>query len=375
MVELYSRAGSLLLINLATLLQLIIFAVAIVALGVPKLRFRSLLLIIFAAFAVSKFDDSWQLSGLALVYPQWTFIGALGGLVVGPSVYLYVLSRTREDFRLRPRHLLHLLWLLPPLAYLALIWWPLTPEQMIRAFVDGTLSNPIVLLIGPAYGDLLLTAYLALGIAELRRHGVALQQWFSNVEDRNLAGLRNLLSMFLLMVVLHLIWVWARGWVIDAQLSWLTMLLLSGYHLVLINGLYIEACTNPAAPEPVEAASEEVHAADAELSALCEAAEAQMNSKQSYLNPDLTVAALAYSLRVSPRLLSQAINHCRGQNFYEFVNRFRVAAAQRRLVDSPSESILEIAYACGFNTKSSFNTAFKRFAEMTPSGYRRSQRV
>ena len=150
------------------------------------------------------------------------------------------------------------------------------------------------------------------------------------------------------------------------------MLVLTGYHLVLINGLYIEACTHPAEPE-IERETESAVAPDAELGALTAKAEAMMKSKQLYLDPELTVAALAQTLRESLRPLSQAINQCRGQNFYEFVNRYRVAAAKQRLTERPGDSILDVAYACGFNTKSSFNSAFKRLAEMTPSRYRRAQ--
>ena len=120
-VELYTRAGSLVLINVATLLQLAIFAMVLITTGVPKVRHRSLMLILFFAFAASKFDDVWQLANVVEIYPQLTFAGAMAGLLIGPAVYFYVQSRTQSEFVLRPGHLLHLLWLVPPTAYLAAI--------------------------------------------------------------------------------------------------------------------------------------------------------------------------------------------------------------------------------------------------------------
>jgi AraC-like DNA-binding protein len=72
--------------------------------------------------------------------------------------------------------------------------------------------------------------------------------------------------------------------------------------------------------------------------------------------------------------ISQAINQGLHQNFFEFVNGFRVAAAERYLADpADRRTILEVAFTCGFGSKSTFNAVFKRMTGHTPSEFRRAR--
>lgn len=73
----------------------------------------------------------------------------------------------------------------------------------------------------------------------------------------------------------------------------------------------------------------------------------------------------------SPNYISQALNQQLGQNFFEFVNGFRIADAERCLADRDDQrSILEIGLACGFGSKSTFNAVFKRMTGLTPTAFR-----
>ena len=62
------------------------------------------------------------------------------------------------------------------------------------------------------------------------------------------------------------------------------------------------------------------------------------------------------------------------QNFFDFINGYRIKEAKRLLVDPKGEllTILAIAEEVGFNSKSSFNTAFKKITGMTPTEYKKS---
>jgi AraC-like DNA-binding protein len=61
------------------------------------------------------------------------------------------------------------------------------------------------------------------------------------------------------------------------------------------------------------------------------------------------------------------------QNFFDFINRYRIEEAQRLLTDPPDKKItvLEVLYECGFNSKSSFNTLFKKHTGLTPSEFKK----
>ena len=89
---------------------------------------------------------------------------------------------------------------------------------------------------------------------------------------------------------------------------------------------------------------------------------------------DLDLVRLAKAMQVRPHQLSWALNQARGTRFYEFINDLRAEAVQRRLRDPAfaANSILDVAFACGFATKTTFNRAFKARTGMTPSAWRQS---
>jgi len=85
------------------------------------------------------------------------------------------------------------------------------------------------------------------------------------------------------------------------------------------------------------------------------------------------LAALSQRSGWPQNYVSQALNQGLGRNFFEFVNGFRIAEAERLLADSGERrTILDIALACGFGSKSTFNAVFKRMTGVTPSEYRRA---
>lgn len=99
-----------------------------------------------------------------------------------------------------------------------------------------------------------------------------------------------------------------------------------------------------------------------------------MVEEKPFLNPTLTIQEVSKYIKVPVRDLSLLINHQLGQHFYDFVNAYRIESAMDILKD-PTKSritILEILYEVGFNSKSSFNTAFKKHTGNTPTAYRKS---
>ncbi|HEX8656720.1 MAG TPA: helix-turn-helix transcriptional regulator, partial [Hymenobacter sp.] len=131
-----------------------------------------------------------------------------------------------------------------------------------------------------------------------------------------------------------------------------------------------------ARPPAKERSSAEVRTADAPLAA--ELAPALrpwrakllrlMDEEQPWLEPELTLADLAHRLRTNTSLLSHVINTGCGQNFNDFVNRYRVAEAERKLQDPRLShySLVGIALESGFNSKSTFNRVFKKLTGRPP---------
>ena len=99
-----------------------------------------------------------------------------------------------------------------------------------------------------------------------------------------------------------------------------------------------------------------------------------MQGRSLYRDPDLTLGALAKRLEIPPVSLSQLINRETGGNFHRYINGLRIQEACRLLLDDPGKTVLEILYEVGFNSKSTFNSAFKAGTGMTPREYRARNR-
>lgn len=99
-----------------------------------------------------------------------------------------------------------------------------------------------------------------------------------------------------------------------------------------------------------------------------------MTQERLYREPALTIGQLARRSGYPEYLVSAVINRRFDGHFWDYINRQRIDAASAHLADAnDARTILEIAYACGFTSKSTFNAAFKRRFGQTPSAYRQDR--
>ena len=103
--------------------------------------------------------------------------------------------------------------------------------------------------------------------------------------------------------------------------------------------------------------------------------EQAMREEHLYREEDLSLATLAAHAGVTPHQLSEYFNKHLESNFSGYVNRLRIEEARRILSEEPDRTVLSVAYAVGFNSKSTFNAAFARFSGQSPSAFRRAQRA
>lgn len=94
-----------------------------------------------------------------------------------------------------------------------------------------------------------------------------------------------------------------------------------------------------------------------------------LGGNQLYLEPDLSLQKLSLKLNTKPNYLSQVINRKHNCNFRDFINKYRIQTAKKLLITT-SLKIEAVAYDSGFNTLSTFNTAFKKETGTTPSKFR-----
>lgn len=351
----------------ASALQAFVYCLFLGARPGDHRRAHAVLIALLAAFSIEKSDQVFQMSGAVFHHPRWAMIGNLFGALIAPLTYFYVRTRIDRNFRIGRGHFWAFVPFLLLVIYAVATYHVLTFEQKTAMFSDRLILTPMNALVIPILGSLLNFGFLLACVFALRAHDRSLMAWFSDIENRSLAGIRQALTILAALMALHIVWTLtqANG----------AGLLLNACHFLLINTLAISAIRAEGADHHLSEGAP-ADAGDMKAAgdpALFERADKTLREQKLYLDPNLTVGKLAQSINARPRDVSAAINGQAGRNFFEHINRYRIEAAKDALIRS-DKTILEIAYAVGFNSKSAFNTAFRRFAEQTPSAFRRQGR-
>ena len=303
-------------------------------------------------------------------YPHFANLHVPLLFLCGPLFYLYAKALTTPGFRLSRSALLHGV----PAVLCALYLIPYFLEEPAIKLEGGAV--PWWFLLGLLC--LHLFGYLAWVIVRLTRHAENIKQLFSSSQRVGLAWLRNLTTAVLVVwMVLLFVFITGHskgpvGYIIPLLLSVIVYAI--GYmgfrQPEIFSGVLLPSAASPPSPERYATSTLTADQADLHLDRLHQL----MEGEKPYLDPNLTLPELADRLSISTHHLSQVINQRLGQNFFDFVNRYRVEEAKQRLADPHSAylTILAIANEAGFNSKSAFYTAFRKHAGMTPSQYKRT---
>ncbi|HBS57143.1 MAG TPA: AraC family transcriptional regulator [Stenotrophomonas sp.] len=216
--------------------------------------------------------------------------------------------------------------------------------------------------------------YVVAGLVQVGRYRHRLRQRHSDTDRRSLHWIDAMsVSQIVIWLIATVQWLARIPW-IDYPLiygSVAAWVFLMGYLSLVQGPVQIEPAAEPDAAEPdAPAETDDPRFADVQtrLSQL-------MAGPQVYREPALTIGQLAKRAGYPEYLVSAVINRRFQENFWEYINRLRIEAAAQHLADAAdTRTILDIAYACGFTSKSTFNAAFKRQIGATPSAFRRQPR-
>ncbi|MBT1685476.1 helix-turn-helix domain-containing protein [Dawidia soli] len=208
-------------------------------------------------------------------------------------------------------------------------------------------------------------------------HQKLMRQELSNTEDVNIAWVRFFLIVFMLINVFFLFSLFAviqfdmcRGWLQSATAGVFSLSIFAlSFKGILQRDIFN---TLPLAEKPIVATTGPTPSLKPDP-ALITRVRTYMQERKPYLDADLTLSTLSKHIGMSRSQLSQVINDGTGDNFYDFVNQYRVEEVKRLMADPDVQnlSLLGLALEAGFKSKSTFNLIFKRFTGQTPTEYRK----
>jgi len=356
-------------------------------------RFLGALILMFSLILVHLFLGE---QGYEQARPLFSALLVGLGFLVSPLHYLYARFLVRRDRPFRKKDWLHFF---PFLIYedyrilqyffarekLFTLFGSVKPEVMPFDFI---VYNWAVLLQG--------LIYVQLTIRILNRYARYLKEVFSTLDKIKLDWLRNITFMFAGILVIFLV----ENVLLLAGINLSNYFSLSsvlaavyvyalGYLGLSKSEIFVEPkivdsisqLTELSDQSRMENAAPEFPARKYEKSGLSEEKAKDylqqllelMEKQQPYTNSELTLNQLAEMLSISSHNLSEIVNTRLQQNFFDFVNAYRLEKVKKDLIDPAKDhlTILAVAFDAGFNSKSSFNLIFKKQTNLTPSEYRR----
>lgn len=323
-------------------------------------------------------------TGLYFTYPLCAGWGSCIPFLFGPLLYFFTQSVIYADFTLTLRRCVHFLPFLVFFFVTEGLYLQLPRADMERLLADLQHQRFAV---GFAWvSGLVLLQFLLYSLLSLRevvRYKKATGQLSSNPRTTDVSWLYFMLIFFIAVMIaatfnsllaqtaLAKYYLLIFNLIILAVLIFVLRVLLKA----LQRSNYFSFKIAEALPASVLNKVESSPAEMDEREEIVKKAIAFMNTSKPYLKPELTLDELSAMLSLKPRALSQAINDIQKQNFFDFVNRYRIEEATRLLTDPVDKkvTVLEILYEVGFNSKSSFNTLFKKYTGFTPTEYRKNQ--
>ena len=307
----------------------------------------------------------WVLS----ISPNIFFAFNFSYLLDGPLIYLFLLSQLTKSFQLNKVHLIHAVPAILLLTYLGGAFWSLPHEQKYQLILSHDIAYSSHYVIADFIGKLIRLAYIGYCIFIVSAY---LKQLVDSNSTKIQWQLYFLMVFFIVVCAEALLTaIKVYGLTYSINLDVLQFLGLSSYYLqfVLINTviyIMIVEAINSGGIKKIK----KTEAVDMNIVTTLEEA---MNNQKLYLNPNLSFERLAEQMQVPSKDLSNVINRHFNVNFYEYINGYRIDEAKQQLEDplNNSKNITDIFYDAGFNSKSVYNTLFKKNYHMTPSQYRK----
>jgi len=344
--------------------------------------------ILLSLFLLVNAQDSSGLFASYFVYPNypgWGMIINSTVFIKMPLLYLYLLSVIYSDFKLKKKHLWHLLpWVINFMVLIPRYFavdvdskWAFLNASNVERMPEIKASYVLV--------HIQMTVYFVLCFVAIKKYKTLLLENYSNASLFNYKWLFQLVLLFAIeafIATFKNVLLFAHS----VTAYFYTVFILSLIALSFICWMVLKAMHSPELFRGINSNLQLVrnlvkddsrsnslnYNPETDDSPEIVALKEHMTKNEPYLEATLTVYDLAKQMDIPTKDLSVLINHHLDQHFFDFVNGYRIRKAMGILEDPDKTdlTVLEILYEVGFNSKSSFNTAFKKYTNLTPTQFR-----
>jgi len=349
------------LVAIITLVQLLLFTIFLFNYK-KGIRLSNKLLALFL------FSNAMYIFGYLIIsFDNFNFVyrdffyhlGNSFGYLFGPTLFLYTKAVCSKHHYSRKSILVHLI---PFAAY-----WIYVITDIVGLSAAFYIFMNLQILI-----------YIIASLIILKHYRNEIKKVYSSIEKLNLSWLSVILYAFILMWVID-ITTYSLFFLLSLSVEFLSLMtflsLLINFvfaNLIVFKSLKYPEILSGAHQREFQPKYRQSRLTQNQSYEYAEKLKRYILSQKSYLTPSITIHQISAELEIPSRELSQVINESFNQNFYDFINSFRIEAAKSRLNDvKEKKTVLEIAYEVGFNSKSAFNGAFKKFTGNTPTNFKK----
>ncbi len=317
------------------------------------------------------------------ISPNLFFWGSYAYFLDGPLLYLFFRSMIYKPFKLKSSDLYHLIPVTIYLVGMILIYYSKSHDLKFQLVKTQAIAYSAPYLYFEASGRLVRFVYALVCVQLMVAYTRQLKVEYANIRSAELLWLKIMLGSFVILFGWDLVLlviklselIQLKDPAFDAELLrffgigsyYLNLMVITTLIFLRFTSLTKVASVNEVAQ--VDLPEDKVRVIDESLASKLEQV---IVNERFYADPDISLESLAAKMNIPPKKVTLLIKDKYQLNFYEFVNGYRINEAKRLLQETgkAQKTIMDIYLEVGFNSKSVFNTYFKRSVGVTPSRYR-----